>query len=130
MENVHTTLTVGFWFGDEMPSYDSEIFTKTFDGENLLTEYLTFKSEYEAFKRINKNNPLPYKEVLENEQCYIFFPEPVGPQLSTFLEVRLMAEHLYKVSASVNQEIEELNAEIEALEEQKREFEQIREKIF
>lgn len=129
MKNLHTTLTVGFWFGEEMPSHNSEILTKTFDGENLLIEYSIFESQYEEFKRVNSNNSLPYKSNLADEQCFIFFPEPVGLQMTTFMEVKLMAEHLFNLSVKKNQTIKKIDDEIEILEEQKKQIEQLKEEI-
>lgn len=129
MENLITTLTVGFWFGANTPTEGDNIFVTTFDAENLLEEYNRFNEVYKEFKEKNTNNPVPYKTYLENEECFIYFPEPVGTKLTTFMEVKLMAEFLYESSETISKKRKETEEEIEALEEMKSKIEELRSQI-
>lgn len=116
MKNI-TTLTVGFWFGFNLPVEDNDsFFTIVLDGNNLLSDYAKLKRQYEEFKEKNSNNPVPYKDCLEDEECFIFFPEPVGTKLTTFLEVYNMSLFLYTQQININNKIKELEDEIENLE--------------
>jgi hypothetical protein len=112
------TLEIGFWFGMNISSENEQILTSqiNFDGNGYF--FSDFERDYEFFKQMNPNPEVPYKDCIDNEECFIFFPEPVGTQLTTINEVRLIALSL----ESVNSEISELDKKIEALEKEQKEF--------
>jgi hypothetical protein len=93
MKAVNNFLTIGFWFGKEKPKNgDDTITTAKLDVQNLATSYDRFEIKYEEFKRKNTNNTVPYKNSLEEEECLICFPEPIGTVHTTFWTLKDMGE--------------------------------------
>lgn len=98
MKNVNNDiLKVGFWFGKNKPEnkedsvYSAEL---DFSGNDKGYTFSKFEKDYELFKIKNVNPDIPYKNCIDNEECIIFFPEPVGPQLTTFNELRLIDNYI------------------------------------
>lgn len=92
MKTPTNKLKIGFWFGFYPPvNNNDEYFTKKLDRNNLLSEYNKFQKKYIKFKKRYTSNTVPYKNSLEEEKCFIFFPESVGIKFTTFQEVYLMA---------------------------------------
>jgi hypothetical protein len=85
------TLKIGFWFGMNTPKNGDDILTVEIDFEGKGYSFSSFERDYELFKQKNLNPEVPYKSSIDNEECYIFFPEPVGAQLTTINEVRLLS---------------------------------------
>lgn len=117
--NNKNVLNIGFWFGMNFPSdVEGSILTAEINFDCKGYSFSDFERDYKLFKQKNSNPEVPYKDCIDNEECYIFFPEPVGTQLTTINEVRLIALSL----ESVDSKISELDKEIEALEKEQKEF--------
>lgn len=108
------TLKIGFLFGEEL-SQSETILTTELDGSILLKEYERLEAQYEMYKQVNTNNTLAYKNNLEDEECYIFFPEPVGIKKTTFLEIKLMANFL----GGIDDELNEIKQKLSVLKKQR-----------
>lgn len=112
---IESVLKFGFWFGRNIPSDNEEMCTNEIGVKGY--SFNDFEKNYELFKQNNPNPEVSYKDCIDNEECFIFFPEPIGKHLTTIKEIRLLSS----IYESFHSEIADIDKEIEALEKEQKE---------
>jgi hypothetical protein len=112
------SLTVGFWFGSNKPTEkDNDILTYTLYENTLAEQFEKFKLDYEEYKKRNPLPIIPYKNCLENEECYLIY-ESGNVIETTFLELSLLIKEL----KNCEEQIKKLDKDISNLEQEKINF--------
>ncbi|WP_321469288.1 hypothetical protein [Halarcobacter sp.] len=94
---TNTQLTVGFWFGQEKPVKEEDNFyAYTLYANTLVEQFEKFKHTYEEFKIKNPSPLVPYKDSLENEECFLIY-ENGEVEESTFLDLSLKIQLLKNI---------------------------------
>lgn len=108
-ENI--TLKIGFWFGEKTPSLQQkDILTATLSMEHLLRDYEDFEVKYREFKKRNPNPTVAYKNTLEEEECLLLLPEPMGVVITTFYHLKEIALTFYQADIK-SKECEDVSIE-------------------
>ena len=109
---TNTQITVGFWFGKEKPiKAEDKFYTYTLYENTLVEQYESFKLGCEEFKIKNPSPLVPYKDCLENEECFLIY-ENGEVEETTFLSLSLKIQLI----KNIDEEIIELEEEISNLE--------------
>ncbi|AXH13742.1 hypothetical protein CP985_04130 [Malaciobacter mytili LMG 24559] len=106
---INTQLTIGFWFGKEKPIKEEDNFyAYTLYSNTLVEQFERFKHTYEEFKIKNPSPLVPYKDCLENEECFLIY-ENGEVEETTFLDLSLKIQLLKNIEGNEKRLEEEIS---------------------